>query len=188
MVYNIKHMEHHKKGFTIIEVVLVLAIAGLIFLMVFVALPALQRSQRNTQVRRDGERIFGLVADYQKNNHGKLPFDAKGNFDTNFITRYVDENCVFKVKYRGGDYTEYYFRDCGEQFTHPIGNIYTIKIMDGDRDYNGRLNTTNYYTIHFYAGVKCGELENQMVKAEGPRKYAMVVKLETVSYYCTDNS
>ena len=30
-----------KKGFTIIEVVLVLAIAGLIFLMVFIALPAL---------------------------------------------------------------------------------------------------------------------------------------------------
>ena len=36
-----------EKGFTIIEVVLVLAIAGLIFLMVFIALPQLQRSQRN---------------------------------------------------------------------------------------------------------------------------------------------
>jgi prepilin-type N-terminal cleavage/methylation domain-containing protein len=35
-------------GFTIIEVVLVLAIAGLIFLIVFLALPALQRSQRDT--------------------------------------------------------------------------------------------------------------------------------------------
>ena len=40
-------------GFTIIEVVLVLAIAGLIFLMVFIALPALQRSQRDTQRRDD---------------------------------------------------------------------------------------------------------------------------------------
>ena len=39
-------------GFTIIEVVLVLAIAGLIFLMVFVALPALQRSQRDTQRKK----------------------------------------------------------------------------------------------------------------------------------------
>ena len=37
----------NKKGFTIIEVVLVLAIAGLIFAMVFIALPALQRSQRD---------------------------------------------------------------------------------------------------------------------------------------------
>ena len=36
-----------RPGFTIIEVVMVLAIAGLIFLMVFVALPSLQRSQRD---------------------------------------------------------------------------------------------------------------------------------------------
>ena len=42
-----------KKGFTIIEVVLVLAIAGLIFLMVFLALPNLQRSQKDTQRRDD---------------------------------------------------------------------------------------------------------------------------------------
>ena len=49
MAKNIKT----KKGFTIIEVVLVLAIAGLIFLMVFVALPQLQSSQRDTQRRQD---------------------------------------------------------------------------------------------------------------------------------------
>ena len=42
-----------KQGFTIIEVVLVLAIAGLIFLMVFVAFPALQRNQRDAQRRQD---------------------------------------------------------------------------------------------------------------------------------------
>ena len=41
-----------KHGFTIIEVVLVLAVAGLIFVMVFVALPALQRAQRDNS-RRD---------------------------------------------------------------------------------------------------------------------------------------
>ena len=41
-----------KSAFTIIEVVLVLAIAGLIFLMVFIALPALQRNQRDTQRKR----------------------------------------------------------------------------------------------------------------------------------------
>lgn len=41
-----------KNGFTIIEVVLVLAVAGLIFLMIFLALPALQRSQRDTQRKK----------------------------------------------------------------------------------------------------------------------------------------
>ena len=45
--------EKHKNlkqrgGFTIIEVVLVLAIAGLIMIMVFVALPSMQKAQRNT--------------------------------------------------------------------------------------------------------------------------------------------
>ena len=42
-----------ERGFTIIEVVLVLAVAGLIFLMIFLALPALQRSQRDTQRKRE---------------------------------------------------------------------------------------------------------------------------------------
>ena len=41
-----KHKLNH--GFTIIEVVIVIAVAGLIFLMVFLAVPTLGRSQRYT--------------------------------------------------------------------------------------------------------------------------------------------
>jgi prepilin-type N-terminal cleavage/methylation domain-containing protein len=48
-----------QKGFTIIEVVLVLAIAGLIFLIVFLALPQLQKSRRDTQRRKDVAQIIG---------------------------------------------------------------------------------------------------------------------------------
>ena len=66
----------NKKGFTIIEVVLVLAIAGLIFLMVFIALPALQRSQRNTQREDDIARFLTAVNDYQTNNAGKTPLTS----------------------------------------------------------------------------------------------------------------
>ena len=70
-----------KQGFTIIEVVLVLAIAGLIFLMVFVALPALQRSQRDTARRNDLARVDTSLVQYQTNNQGtndgsNLPFDS----------------------------------------------------------------------------------------------------------------
>ena len=64
-----------KKGFTIIEVVLVLAIAGLIFLMVFVALPALQRSQRDTQRRQDYADLLAAMNSYITNNNGTLPID-----------------------------------------------------------------------------------------------------------------
>ncbi|MBP5513040.1 type II secretion system protein [Candidatus Saccharibacteria bacterium] len=71
-----------KQGFTIIEVVLVLAIAGLIFLMVFVALPALQRSQRDTARRNDLARVDTSLVQYQTNNQGtnagsNLPFTSK---------------------------------------------------------------------------------------------------------------
>ena len=68
-----------KKGFTIIEVVLVLAIAGLIFLMVFIALPALQRSQRNTQRRDDYSMLVTAINNYMASNNGKLGNLIKDN-------------------------------------------------------------------------------------------------------------
>jgi prepilin-type N-terminal cleavage/methylation domain-containing protein len=65
--------KNKEKGFTIIEVVLVLAIAGLIFLMVFIALPALQRGQRDGQRRTDLARVQTKIQDYQTNNRNSLP-------------------------------------------------------------------------------------------------------------------
>jgi type II secretory pathway pseudopilin PulG len=60
-------------GFTIIEVVLVLAIAALIFLMIFVALPALQRGQANTARKNDANTIAAAVTSYRTNTNGSLP-------------------------------------------------------------------------------------------------------------------
>ena len=61
----------HYQGFTIIEVVLVLAIAGLIFLMVFLALPALQRSQRDTQRKQDVAMVVTTLHNWKANNKGR---------------------------------------------------------------------------------------------------------------------
>ena len=57
-----------EKGFTIIEVVLVLAIAALIFLMVFIALPALQSSQRDTARKNDVGIVAAAVNTWSGNN------------------------------------------------------------------------------------------------------------------------
>lgn len=73
---GIKFSLENKKGFTIIEVVLVLAIAGLIFLMVFIALPGMQRNQRDTQRRDDYAALATNVTNYMTNNNGKLPTDC----------------------------------------------------------------------------------------------------------------
>ena len=82
-----------KPAFTIIEVVLVLAIAGLIFLMVFIALPALQRNQRDTQRKNDMSRLKTAIDSYKSNNRGNLPWgtDRYGvwsqsdNFGINYL-------------------------------------------------------------------------------------------------------
>ena len=80
--------KNNKKGFTIIEVVLVLAIAGLIFLMVFLALPALQRSQRDTQRKNDASRLRAAVTDFSSNNRGALPWSGN-TLNGNFIDSYI---------------------------------------------------------------------------------------------------
>ena len=66
-----------ERGFTIIEVVLVLAIAALIFLMVFIALPALQRSQRDSARKNDVSIVSAAVNSFSSSNQGRLP--AAGN-------------------------------------------------------------------------------------------------------------
>ena len=63
-------------GFTIIEVLIVLAIAGLIMLIVFLAVPALQRHARNTQRRNDISGLLGGMSEYVNNNNGGIPATA----------------------------------------------------------------------------------------------------------------
>jgi len=68
--------QKQSKGFTIIEVVLVLAIAALIFLMIFVALPALQRNQANGARKADVGVVVSALGTYRTNNSGRLPTTA----------------------------------------------------------------------------------------------------------------
>lgn len=65
-----------EEGFTIIEVLIVLAIAGLIMLIVFLAVPALQRNSRNTQRRNDVSNYLAAVSEWSNNNNGKVPSTA----------------------------------------------------------------------------------------------------------------
>ncbi len=64
------------EGFTIIEVLIVLAIAGLILLIVFLAVPALQRNAHNTSIKNDVAGILGAMNEYSNNNNGILATNA----------------------------------------------------------------------------------------------------------------
>ena len=93
----------NNKGFTIIEVVLVLAMAGLIFLVVFLALPQLQRSRRDTQRRGDAGKVVASLEAYAGNNNGNYPNST--NFTANFRNTYVNGKLS---KPDGGNYTASY--------------------------------------------------------------------------------
>ncbi len=69
----LKQVKQRNEGFTIIEVLIVLAIAGLIMLVVFLAVPALQRNSRNTQRKSDVSSILGGIQEAVNNNGGQLP-------------------------------------------------------------------------------------------------------------------
>lgn len=86
MKTNLKKQE---KGFTIIEVLIVLAIAGLIILIVFLAVPALQRNSRNTQRKNDVSALLGGVSEHISNNSGALPAAAQLQATSN-VQYYAD--------------------------------------------------------------------------------------------------
>ena len=157
-----------KKGFTIIEVVLVLAIAGLIFLMVFVALPALQRSQRDTQRRDDMARFMSQLTQYQSNNNGNVP-DTQDKW-SNFVTNYL--------------------RVGGDAFEDPqTGEPYAAKKMDcasGNCSApNSETISANPNTNFIYNNATC-DGENPSYDS-GKRKVAILYKLEGSGTYCGHN-
>lgn len=78
----LKNLRKKTEGFTIIEVLIVLAIAGLILLIVFLAVPALQRNSRNTQRRSDIGRVGGAAQEVLNNNNGRITSLTSANIQT----------------------------------------------------------------------------------------------------------
>ena len=168
-------MTKNKKGFTIIEVVLVLAIAGLIFLMVFIALPALQRSQRNTRRRQDMARILSAFTDYQSVNNGRMPGTEDKDVD-DFLDRYVGA-------------------DGSDQRKDPDGEDYTMKAhgkneADGTKYYGGAEADEEKgitHKIHYWNTAVCGSTEGTVDQGKGDRDVAIFYYLEGGAIYCGDN-
>lgn len=152
-----------QKGFTIIEVVLVLAIAGLIFLMVFIALPALQRTQRDTQRKNDIGRVQTSLASYQSNNRNNLPGDTDAAW-VSFKSSYLEVG--------------------GDSFQDPSYGSYTFKHkVTGDRTAPGAPVSENG-EIWVYASSTC---DGETITSASLRKVAVAIKLEGGGIHCVNN-
>lgn len=168
------NIQRKSKGFTIIEVVLVLAIAGLIFLMVFIALPALQRSQRDTQRKSDLSRAQVAITNYTTNSRGALPANtntAWATFSGQYLTPKVSDT-----------------------FIDPLGN--NTAQDDARKSYEFILSTTtpltgafdvavNQNVIYFSEGYTCGASGDSIVPG-GNRVVALRMYLEGGGITCVN--
>lgn len=66
-------------GFTIIEIMIVLAIAGLIIFIVLIAVPSAQRNARNLQRKNDAASVAGAVNTFMNNNGNIAPDGLKND-------------------------------------------------------------------------------------------------------------
>ena len=119
-----------RTGFTLVEASLVLGVAGLIFLMAFVALPALWGTERDAE-RRDDMLLFAQkLKDFQTNNNrGALPSfanttdkDAVEKGGAAIVTRSADDTSS-NVSWNGF-YRDFFTQD----FTDPDGSEYKLRI------------------------------------------------------------
>jgi prepilin-type N-terminal cleavage/methylation domain-containing protein len=89
MLSKLKKLQAEKsgqEGFTIIEVMIVLAIAGLIILIVLLAVPNLQRNGRNTAIKSDAGQLLGYIADFSANNDGAAALAANSSVATGNVS------------------------------------------------------------------------------------------------------
>lgn len=154
------------KGFTIIEVVLVLAIAGLIFLVVFLALPALQRGQRDNQRKQDLSKMMSQAVAYQSNNQGVLPADTN----------------AWNVTFKGA-----YLTNNNASFADPSNGVtYTITQQAGDTGAAAPANV-GQGNIWVYPGVTCANVAAGDGTVGTSRTFAAVIYQEQGKYTCQQN-
>ena len=174
-----------KKGFTIIEVVLVLAIAGLIFLMVFIALPALQRSQRDTQRRDDMSRFMSQLSQYQANNAGKVTGNNSSSAADyqDFIGKYLKVGTdSFADPSTGADYHVIKVTQCTSGSCNSTTNSNTNN-GTGTGDSNAKGDSMGEISV--YTNARCDGENPSYV--QGDRKIAITIKLEGAGVYCGNN-
>lgn len=158
-----KLLPNRNSGFTIIEVMIVLAIAALILVVVLVAIPQLQQSQRNTARQDVTSRVLTELSNYAGNNNGQYPEDGTELAD--FETRYL-ANTSFEDPLTGENY-ELQFANIAPAF-EPGGGA------PAEMGYN--------------IGSECDGESVVGTTAAGDRQIALIVELEPGNvFFCVDN-
>jgi prepilin-type N-terminal cleavage/methylation domain-containing protein len=158
-MFKAKKLRSNKAGFTLIEVVLVLAIGGLIFLLAFIAFGQATKNRRDTQRRSDAARVISEIENYKGDSNSAVLTSA--NIGANFIAPYL-----------AGDATNLTFVSNGITYTINYGTTVT-----------GAAATASTASMAVSGSAKCSG-NGAVVSSAGD--YAVLVKLEKGTI-CKDN-
>ena len=157
-----KTRNNNESGFTIIEVMIVLAIAALILVVVLVAIPQLQRNQRNSARQDVTSRVMTELSNYAGNNNGQYPTSTNDLED--FETRYLS-GVSYEDPLTGENYELQYDESSPSMETE-----------DGPAE------------MGYNIGSECDGESVTSASAEGNRQIALIVELEPGNvYFCVDN-
>jgi prepilin-type N-terminal cleavage/methylation domain-containing protein len=162
-------MAKHKfnSGFTLIEVVLVLALAGLLMVAVFLAVSGAQKSRRDFQRKHDAALMVAAVEAWRSNN--------------------VNNNLDSQAELDGVGASYLQLKD------PETGLPYVLQYFDGSTPHVAvtapPLGHMSYVVEH-----RCGSdagaqtyVTDDPNYVHGIRQFAVLVTLETGDVYCTDN-
>lgn len=158
-----------RRGFTIIEVVVVLAIAGLIFSIVFWALPNLRKNQRDIARRTH---LFHVIAEMDnfRSLTGRAP-----------VTRNDVES-----------FNDFFLAN--SEYQDPLAGPYDIRgivedTTGGHREYPQKLGDLYYKARHFCAEGPYIEGRTDIIqhRTESYSTAAVWTKGENVDFLCVDN-
>lgn len=158
-----KKLGHKDGGFTIIEVMIVLAVAGLIMAIVLVAIPQLQRNTRNSARRDIMGRIKTEIDSYAGNNNGKIPQSSTDL--SSFTTRYLN-GVDIKDPQSGSD----------------MGLTYLTTAPPNGVPQNANLPAIG--AINYRDNKSC---DGEALASGNGRTYALWTQLEGGAVYCLDN-
>jgi len=181
-------MKTTKKGFTLIEVILVLAIAALIILMVLLTLPAVQRAQRDTARKEDVGKVISAYTEFLSNNRGSRPSVSAtvclGSSQKADATNKCDLN-------------PYITLTDGQTYSYQ-GEMAANATVTGSQTAAAGTNKATQDNIAIWSNARCGATDGQTGSDGGirtgtsSRQVVAIVKLEgngganTMIYYCQE--
>lgn len=140
--------------------------------MVFIALTALQRNQRDTQRKNDMGRVKAAVESFKANNMGRMPTPHEFGHDSELFSE--------------TSFGRNYLKADTEGFNDPDGTSYKARYGDFRRVGFNPIEGGNYPRGVWFSVTKTCGPNGFLAEGKGPNSYAIQYILEGGGVYCID--